>query len=105
MYSFHGELRKKTMADNSPSGISEECAPGYRVRKGVVLFQMCGRNYLFPSKEADGLPAILFPIAPEICAVLSGRKENADSPVEEQDPSIAEKIKRLVRLRLIEEIR
>lgn len=72
----------------------------YRLKKGVVLFQMCGEDFLFPSREAGAKAAFLVSSTPEISALLSGHTTSTEDQI---SPEAAAKLKRFVGLGFVEE--
>ena len=72
----------------------------YRLRKGVVMFKLCGSYYLFPSRNA-GLPlAFLVSISEEILPFLS---VTADTPTNPVSFEVRKKLQNLIRLKYVEE--
>ena len=76
---------------------------GYRVKKGVALFHMCGTWYLFPSKAAGGLLSAILSVPEEGAQILQRNKEEPDREDEIIRPETAAKLKKLCAAGYIEE--
>lgn len=55
----------------------------YRLKKGVVLFSMCGERFLVPSREAGYRAPVILSVSPELAAVLL-KEETVLSAVSEE---------------------
>lgn len=54
----------------------------YTLKKGVVMFEMCGERFIVPSREAGPIPVVLT-VSPEMRSVLEaeqGVSEDSLSP-------------------------
>ena len=76
---------------------------GYRLCKGVVLFQMCGKSFLFPSREADGLVAAIISVPDQLATILRGENDAFEVDGTIQSDEIQRKLKRLSAAGFIEE--
>ena len=73
---------------------------GYRLKKGVVLFHMCGGDFIFPSREAEHLIPVIITATPELAAFLS---KNENNSLEELSPEALKKVRRLIGAGFVEE--
>ena len=42
----------------------------YRLKKGMVLFSVCGEFFLFPSREVGTLPPVILSVSEELAHTL-----------------------------------
>ena len=72
----------------------------YRLHKNVVLFQMCGEDYLFPSRAEGRFPPILLPVSEQLTSVLQNDGTASFGQLSAKDQK---KLLRLVKIGMIEE--
>ena len=72
----------------------------YRLKKGVVLFSVCGKCFLFPSREAGNFPPMLLSVTEELASVLSPASPAA---TRELSPETRKKLQRFAAVGIIEE--
>lgn len=70
----------------------------YRLKKGVVLFDMCGESFLFPSRSSGVKLGFLLPAPPALAGLL--RRENGPESLSGEELN---KLRRLVKTGLVEE--
>lgn len=71
----------------------------YRLRKGVVVFSMCGEDFIFPSREADRLPPAILTLTPDLAEAL---KKGANTDSYGFSPEEQKKLQRLAAAGYIE---
>ena len=76
---------------------------GYRLCKGVVLFRMCGKSFLFPSREADGLVGAIISVPDQMAAILRGENGPFEEDGTIQSGEMQRKLERLTAAGFIEE--
>ena len=72
----------------------------YRLKKGVVLFAVCGEHFLFPSREAGKLPPILLSITKEMACTLGSTEPFS---LEDLSSETQDRIRRYAAVGIIEE--
>ena len=72
----------------------------YRLKKGVVLFSMCGEKYILPSREAKGLIQFIISASQELAEILDSEEEVAESSISAETRN---KLNRLKKAGFIEE--
>lgn len=83
----------------------EPCKEGYvtvkyRIKKGVVLFRICGEYFLFPSQISDVSVPFIITVPSELLLVLNSSVESMN--VTDLSDDIKKKISRLIRLGYLE---
>ena len=71
----------------------------YKLTNGVVLFRICGEYYIFPSRQAEMLPALLICASEELARIL---QKEADVSEKELAPETYKKIQHLIAAGFIE---
>ncbi len=75
---------------------------GYRLKKGVVIFEICGGCFIFPSRAAQTLVQAILPVPEELRAVLL-REDTPKKAVSGLSPEMEQRLKRLAKAGYIEE--
>ena len=70
----------------------------YRLKKGVILFSICGKSFLFPSREADSLPPVILSVSGELLSAL-----NSLEPCQDYSTETANKLRHLISAGFVEE--
>ena len=73
----------------------------FRLKKGVVLFQICGAYFIFPSRSANPRISALITVPKELADFLHMRPEG--SVVPELSEEAQKKLQRLIRIGFVEE--
>ena len=73
---------------------------GYRLKKGVVLFEMFGEHYLFPSRSSGASLGFLVTASPGLAVYLQSGRGPDMRDLREED---REKLQRLAKLGFVEE--
>lgn len=75
---------------------------GYRLKKGVVIFEVCGGCFIFPSRAAQTLVQAILPVSEELRAVLL-REDASKEEMLSLSPEMEQRLKRLARAGYVEE--
>lgn len=75
---------------------------GYVLKKGVVLFQMCGEHFIFPSRGAGKLAPAILSASEEMVSILQAKGE-PKGIVNTISPETERKLQLLVRAGFLEE--
>lgn len=75
---------------------------GYRLKNGVVIFEVCGGCFIFPSRAAQTLVQAILPVSEELRAVLL-REDASKEEMLSLSPEMEQRLKRLARAGYVEE--
>lgn len=75
---------------------------GYRLKKGVVIFEVCGGGFIFPSRAAQTLVQAILPLSEELRAVIL-REDTSRAEMSSLSPETEQRLKRLAWAGYIEE--
>lgn len=72
----------------------------YRLSNSVVLFRMCGEDFLFPSRKEGNLIPFIISLSSELASALRQEKTVCTENLSAED---CKKLQRLAKLRFVEE--
>lgn len=75
---------------------------GYRLKKGVVIFEVCGGGFIFPSRAAQTLVQAILPVSEELRDVIF-KEHTSKEKMPSLSPEMEQRLKRLAKAGYIEE--
>ena len=72
----------------------------YRLKTGIVLFELCGESYLFPSRRSGVHLGFLITVPPALAALLRQEPGAAAQTLHEEE---RKKLQRLLKMGFVEE--